>query len=66
MKAITIDAARMLRLEDRLGSIEAGKSADFTVLDKDPYAVGAAGLRDIKVWGTVYEGKAFQARAAAK
>jgi predicted amidohydrolase YtcJ len=62
MKAITIDAAYILHLEDRLGSIESGKLADFTVLDKDPYAVGVDGLRDIKVWGTVYEGRVFQAK----
>jgi predicted amidohydrolase YtcJ len=66
MKAITIDAAYVLHQEDRLGSIEAGKLADFTVLDKDPYVVGAAGLRDIKVWGTVYEGKVFKADGAAR
>ena len=39
-----------------VGSIAAGKRADFTVLDKDPYAVGAAGLRDVKVQGVVFEG----------
>ena len=66
MKAITIDAAYMLHLEDRLGSIESGKLADFVVLDRSPLEVGAAGLRDIKVWGTVYEGKSFQAKAATK
>jgi hypothetical protein len=65
MKAITIDAAYILRLDDRLGSIEAGKLADFTVLDQDPYAVGAAGLRKIKVWATVFEGEAHPAKASA-
>lgn len=65
MKAITIDAAYILDLEDRIGSIAAGKLADFTVVDKDPYEVGAAGLRSIKVWGTVYEGRPFKAKAAA-
>jgi hypothetical protein len=65
MKAITIDAAYILHLEDRLGSIEAGKLADFTVLDQDPYAVGAAGLRNIKVWGTVFEGASHPAKASA-
>ncbi len=64
MKAITIDAAYILRLEDRLGSIEAGKLADFTVLDQDPYAVGAAGLRNIKVWGTVFEGTPHPAKTS--
>lgn len=62
MKAITIDAAYILHLEDRLGSIEAGKLADFTVLDQDPYAVGTAGLRGIEIWGTVFEGRSFAAR----
>jgi predicted amidohydrolase YtcJ len=66
MKAITIDAAYVLHLEDRLGSIEAGKLADFTVLDKDPFVVGATGLRAIKVWGTVYEGRPFKAASVSK
>jgi predicted amidohydrolase YtcJ len=35
----------------------AGKRADFTVLESDPYQVGARGLRDIAVWGTVFEGE---------
>lgn len=61
MKAITIDAAYILHLDDRLGSIEAGKLADFTVLEQDPYAAGAEKLRDIEVWGTVFEGKPFPA-----
>jgi predicted amidohydrolase YtcJ len=66
MKAVTIDAAYILGLEDKLGSIESGKLADFTVLDASPYDVGVAGLRDIKVWGTVYEGKVHQAKAPKK
>jgi predicted amidohydrolase YtcJ len=63
MKAITIDAAYMLGLEDKLGSIESGKMADFAVLDANPYDVGVDGLRNIKVWGTVYEGNVHQAKA---
>jgi predicted amidohydrolase YtcJ len=66
LKAVTIDAAYILHLEDKLGSIEAGKLADFTVLDKDPYAVGVKGLRDIKIWGTVFEGRPTQAKAPEK
>ncbi|MCP5057892.1 MAG: amidohydrolase family protein [bacterium] len=47
-------------LEDKVlmpGSIRAGKRADFTVLDADPYEVGAKGLKEIRVWGTVFEGE---------
>jgi len=65
IRAITIDAAYTIGMENELGSIEAGKLADFAVLDKDPYEVGVKGLRDIKVWGTVFEGKPFQAKSGA-
>jgi hypothetical protein len=64
LRAITIDAAYMIGMENELGSIEAGKLADFAVLDKDPYDVGVKGLREIKVWGTVFEGKAYAARSS--
>lgn len=66
IRAVTIDAAYTIGMENELGSIEAGKLADFAVLDKDPYEVGVKGLRGIKIWGTVFEGKPFKAKAAAQ
>ena len=57
LRAITIDAAWVMGWEDEIGSIRAGKKADFTVLEADPYQVGVAGLREIAVWGTVFEGE---------
>ena len=57
LRAITIDAAHVLARDDRLGSIEAGKLADFTVLDDDPYEVDPMALRDIGVAGTVLGGE---------
>jgi predicted amidohydrolase YtcJ len=62
LRAITIDAAWIMRWEEKVGSIRAGKKADFVVLDKDPYAVPPAQLKDIGVWGTVFEGEVFPAR----
>ena len=56
LRAITVDAAWVMGWEDEIGSIRAGKRADFTVLNRDPYRVGASGLKDIEVWGTVFEG----------
>ena len=58
LKAITIDAAWILGLEDSIGSIRAGKAADFTVLAADPLTVPLEQLRSIEVIGTVYAGTA--------
>ncbi len=38
LKAATLENAAILRQDDRLGSIEAGKFADLVVLDADPLA----------------------------
>ncbi len=59
MRAITTEAAYVLGLEHEIGSIRAGKKADFTILEQDPYGVGAENLREIPIWGTVFEGRPF-------
>ncbi len=60
LRAITLDAAYMLGLDHEVGSLRAGKKADFTVLDEDPFEVGADGLRDLQVKATVFEGEVFE------
>jgi predicted amidohydrolase YtcJ len=57
LRGVTIDAAWALRMEHEVGSIVAGKLADFCVLEDDPYELGADGLKDIRVAGTVFEGQ---------
>jgi predicted amidohydrolase YtcJ len=58
-------AAYLLRQDDKKGSIEAGKLADFTILDRDPLEVTSPDdLRDIKVLGTVMGGKPFPVSSA--
>lgn len=39
LRAVTLAGARMLDLQDRIGSLSAGKDADFIVLDGDPLSV---------------------------
>lgn len=61
LRAITMDAAYVLGMENEIGSIRAGKKADFAVLEQDPYEIPVEELKDIPVWGTVFEGTPFQA-----
>jgi predicted amidohydrolase YtcJ len=56
LRAMTIDAAWQLHLEDSRGSIEVGKFADFAVLDANPLADPSA-IRDIKVLSTYVGGE---------
>lgn len=39
LEAMTIAGARMLDLDDRIGTLESGKDADFVILDGDPLSV---------------------------
>ena len=64
LRAITIDAAWIVGWENEIGSIRAGKRADFTVLDADPYEVGVGQLKNIGIWGTVFEGELHPLAAA--
>ena len=46
LRGHTIDAARTLHRDTLIGSITAGKLADFTELAADPYTVDPATLAD--------------------
>lgn len=57
LRAITLDAAWSLGLEDELGSIETGKKADFTVLGANPLEAEPQDWANIPVWGVVLGGE---------
>ena len=59
LRALTLEAARAIRMEAEIGSSEVGKRADFTVLDDDPLEVPVEELADLGIWGTVFEGRIF-------
>jgi predicted amidohydrolase YtcJ len=63
LRTITLGAAYTLHLDHEIGSIECGKRADFAVLEDDPREAGAEGLKDLRVWGTVQDGRLFEAAA---
>ncbi len=56
LKAITLNAAWSLGLEKEIGSLEIGKKADFTIMDKNPLETPGADWPDIGIWGVVLDG----------
>ncbi|WP_236545177.1 amidohydrolase [Tropicimonas marinistellae] len=66
LRGVTINAAYSLRLEKDLGSIEPGKRANFTVLDRNPTTVDPMTIKDIIVWGTVMEGDVLKIQPAGQ
>ncbi len=56
LRSYTVWAARQLFLEDRIGSLEAGKQADVAVWDRDLYAIPVEQIRDLKCELTLLAG----------
>ena len=57
LQAYTLNAAKVIGRDKEIGSIEAGKSADFAVFDRNLENVSIEKLRDAKVVWTMFEGK---------
>lgn len=57
LKAITIDAAYQLKMDDKIGSVEAGKYADFAIVNQNPMKTDAYKIRDIEVNETWVNGQ---------
>lgn len=57
IRAITSEAAWQLFSEHEIGSLEAGKLADFVILDKDPRKVHQDAIKEIKVLETWMDGR---------
>ena len=57
MKMVTVDAAYALGIDDRVGTVETGKLADFVVLEADPQDVEPMAIKDIGVIATILGGQ---------
>lgn len=66
LKAITINGAYQYFQEDIKGSIEAGKAADFVILDRDPLKADPNDLKDIRILKTIKNGKCIFDSAETK
>ena len=59
LRAVTINAAYVLRLEKLYGSIETGKYANFTILNKNPLKITSNEIKNIRILGTVLKGESL-------
>lgn len=57
IRAVTIEAAWQMMSEDIIGSLEAGKYADYVILEEDPRKVDVSEISEIKVLETWMNGK---------
>lgn len=57
VRAYTINAAYVMRQEDKTGSLEVGKYADLIILDRDIFSVDKNQIRNTNVLLTMLEGK---------
>jgi predicted amidohydrolase YtcJ len=55
--AYTREAATVLGIEDKVGTLEPGKYADFVVLSESPLDIDPMKIKDIKVLATVMNGR---------
>lgn len=57
LRGYTLEAAKVLGLEDEMGSLEPGKFADFVVLSENPLEIDPMRIKDIQILATVMNGQ---------
>ena len=53
----TVHGARAMKMEDKIGSIEVGKLADFIVLERNIFEIPATEIAEIEIRQTYFEGE---------
>lgn len=57
LESYTSSAAYQLHMEDKIGTLEAGKYADLTMLEKDLFSVDPRRIHEVKIEMTMMNGK---------
>ena len=66
IKAYTLWGAHALLAEDRIGSIEAGKYADFIVLERNLLEIPVDDIDSTEVLLTVFNGRAVHEKSPSR
>ena len=53
----TLNAAKAMHMEDKVGSLECGKKADFLIVSDDPLTCDVEKIKDIEILETWIDGK---------
>ena len=56
IEAYTINNAYIMRMEDKIGSIEVGKYADMVVFNEDLFKIDQYKIHDVKIYETIMNG----------
>ena len=56
IKTLTIHAAWQIHMEDKIGSLEKGKYADFIIVNKNPFTISTSKLSTSKCLQTFING----------
>ena len=56
IKAMTLDSAYLMNIEDSVGSIQVGKRADMIVIDRNVFDIPVAEISSVKVLTTLLDG----------
>ncbi len=62
MKGYTVNGAKQLRLENEMGSLEAGKTANLLIVSDDPYRVPPEKLSTVKAEAVIFDGKLIRGK----
>ncbi len=62
IRGFTINGAYPLRMEDRIGSIESGKSADFVLLSENLFQINPKSIYTVVPDAVIMEGKLIQGK----
>lgn len=57
LRAVTIEAAQVIGMDSEVGSLAAGKKADFIALDSDPFEVETDAMKELPIAGRAFEGR---------